>query len=57
MQQHNSEAAWIQDIKDRNKDIPQQPSMQISVDDVQKQVKRMSNLKAPEHNLEEYTKN
>ena len=45
--QHNSEAAWIQDIKDQNKDIPQQPSMEISVDDVQQKVKRMSNWKAP----------
>jgi negative regulator of sigma E activity len=45
--QHNSEAAWIQDLKDQIKDIPQQPSMEISVDDVQKKVKWMSNWKAP----------
>jgi hypothetical protein len=47
VKQHNNEAAWIQDNKDQNKDIPQQPSLEISADDMQQNVKRMSNWKAP----------
>ena len=43
---HNKNAAWIDDIKEANRDILQQSEAEKTIEDVQTKVKKISNWKS-----------